>query len=139
MDFDEVEAFTVFVWNQADPLFRFNDAAFHKRCIGLDPLGEQARRREADVRKHLGPESHICVLCGKKIEKWNQNIAFPYLAENGSGLHLLNYLQFHRTCLPKWSGLPAAARMLREALADDRLRGTTLEQLREELENALRG
>lgn len=135
---DEVEGFTVFVWDETDPLFRFNDAAFHRRCLQLDPLGTAAQVREAEVRRYLGPGSHVCMFCGEPISDRGDNIAFLHMADEGNELAWLNYVQFHRGCLPKWPNLAKAAKVMREAMANGRLQGDAFRRLLRELEAAER-
>ncbi len=131
-----VEGFTVFVWNELDPLFGFNDAAFHRSCLERDPLGKLAIERQADVRRRLGPGSHQCVVCQKAITSWSDNVAFPYLAADENELSEFNYLQFHRGCLPRWPLVASAARLHQAAIGRGQLRGTTFGHLLHELENA---
>lgn len=130
---DEVEAFTTFVFNEADPLFRFNDVAFHKRCLEVDPLGTQAQARADEAHRRLGPGSHRCAVCQKEIESWRDNLSFPYLTDQPDNLASLNYLQFHRQCLQTWPGLARARASLRHGIDIGRLRGSVFTNLEAEL------
>lgn len=135
-DADDITAFTVFVWNEVDPLYRFNDAVFHKECLAADPFGATAQSRERQVRSQLGPGSHVCAVCSKQIQERSDNVAFLHMGDGE--LASLNFLQFHRVCLRKWSDLGKAAKLVRDAMATGGLKGGAYDHLMLELEEALR-
>jgi hypothetical protein len=136
-DGEEVVAFTVFVWNTADPLSRFNDSVFHATCLSNEPLGAAALARQLETIERLGPASHRCAVCGEKIVRWDDNITIPYLSAAADDLKEFDYLQFHRACLARWDGLTLALDRITRRKADGTIAGDRVERLLGELRQAL--
>lgn len=128
--------FPPFVLNELDPLHRFSDGAFHERCFVTEPGSEDALHRLSDLRTATGPEHRRCAVCGEFITRPDDYISFGFLSEDPA-VSSLNYLQFHRTHLPRWEGLGAAHETLGQLEKSRAWRGTGLSWLVEQLERAL--
>lgn len=57
----DIVSFPAFVSNQRDPVWFFNDAAFHRECFVRHPLAQKAQTRLEELQMHLGP-GHRSVL-----------------------------------------------------------------------------
>jgi len=98
--------FSAFVSNEMDPLWKFNDAACHTRCLQQDPLGEKAKSRHSELLRQNMPERRICVVCGKKVQQPDDYFTFGYLVDDPlHPLYPYNYAHLHRSCISKWERL----------------------------------
>src|ERR1044071_7143591 len=64
---DQAILFPVFVANELDPLWLFNDIAVHEKCIDQHPLGRSALDRLSRYEKAMRLRTRRCAVCGEVI------------------------------------------------------------------------
>ncbi len=130
----EVVTFSPFVSNELDPLWVFNDGAFHAGCFYEHPLAEEAQARYNEVRERHGPGNRFCVVCKREIRDPDDYFAVGHLVEDVfHPLYSYNYTQTHRSCLPKWAELPYVYELLEDLKQSGSWRGKSLDELLAEL------
>lgn len=101
-----VVAFPPFVANIHDPLWYFNDAAFHATCFAEHRLAQECLQRYTEVVGHAGPDHRVCVVCRQKITEPDDFFTLGQVAiDDSDPLYPYNYLTFHRTHLAEWEPL----------------------------------
>lgn len=97
----EIAAMTAFIANQADELYIFNDAAFHRACLESHPLREKALKRYEDVRAFSRAE-RICAHCAAPIDP-DHLLAIGHLTDDASDpLFEFNYTVLDERHLLEW-------------------------------------
>ncbi|MFL6286025.1 MAG: hypothetical protein ACJ74Q_23020 [Pyrinomonadaceae bacterium] len=133
----EIVAFSPFVSNELDPLWVFNDCAFHTECFNEHPLAEEAQARYKEVRERHGPGNRFCVVCKKEIFDPDNYFAVGHLVEDVfHPLYRYNYMQAHRSCLPKWAELSYFYELLEDLRQSGNWLGKNLDEFLAELRNA---
>lgn len=133
-DGDEVVSFSPFVSNQLDPLWKFSDAAFHATCFRQEPLAEKARQRHDELRNYTGPGKRRCIICGKEITNPDHYFSMGHLMEDAEHpLSRYNYVQAHRSCLPRWSERSHVVKLIEDLKKSGAWRGPALDSLLSEL------
>jgi len=96
-------SFSPFVANRRDALYRFSDAAFHRRCFDQEPLAEEALRRSEEVRARGGPGHRRCMVCGGEIRAPDDHFALGFLTDDEANpVFEFNYLHLHRSHFDRW-------------------------------------
>jgi hypothetical protein len=96
--------FQHFVPNELDPIFFFSDDSFHKECFDQHPLAEKVVARYKEFKERLA--DHTCPVCSEQITHPDDAFFLTHFTEDETHpIHRYNYLQFHRSCLSKWSEL----------------------------------
>ena len=130
----EIVAFSPFVSNELDPLWVFNDGAFHAECFYEHPLAEETLARYKEIREHHGPGNRFCVVCKREILDPDNYFAVGYLADDVfQPLYRYNYTQAHRSCLPRWAELPYFYELLEDLRQSGTWLGKSLNELLAEL------
>lgn len=104
---DKYTSFSVFVNNEKDPLYFFNDAAFHTKCIKKHKLGNSALKRQDELWKLSDPQIRQCFVCKKNIDVPDEYFSFGFLPSE-EFYEMLPYRKCHRSCLKNWQGLEDA-------------------------------
>jgi hypothetical protein len=104
---DKCLSFSAFVNNEKDPLYFFNDAAFHTKCVKNHKLGDSALRRQSESSKLSNPKSRKCFVCKKSIDNPDDFFAFGFLPSE-EFYEILPYKMCHQSCLKSWEGLQEA-------------------------------
>jgi predicted nucleic acid-binding Zn ribbon protein len=134
----QIIAFASFVANELDPLWIFNDGAFHSECFYKHPLAEKAQARQKEVLEQLGPGNRFCVVCKRKIIDHDDYFTLGHLTEDERHpLYRYNYVQAHRSHLSKWSELPYVYELIVDLERSSTWRGNTLNRLLIELRESL--
>lgn len=134
----KVVAFSPFVDNELDPLWMFNDGAFHAGCFYEHPLAEEAQRRYQEIRKRHGPDNRFCVVCKREIRDPDDYFAVGHLVENVlHPLYRYNYIQAHRSCLPRWDELSHVYELLKDLKQSGAWQGQSLDELLAELRDII--
>ncbi len=107
---DEAMLFPVFVPNELDPLWVFNDVAAHSRCVLAHPLGRQATERLKKYEDAMRAKSRRCAFCGEVVVKPDDYLMIFQL-DDDDPLHDLSLTELHRSHLSLW---PHASRLLNE-------------------------
>ena len=130
-DNEEIGAFSAFIANRLDPLYLFNDAAFHRACFDRHPLA--ARATAIDKRLNENSKNRVCSVCHNQITSPDDYFVTGYLSEVGP-LAEFNYLQMHESCLTNWPGCKRFEQALDTAVAHARLENEyTVRYLKEAL------
>jgi hypothetical protein len=103
---DEVVAFSVLVANTNDPLWRFNDAAMHRKCFDHHPDSALATRRWEEARERMGPGHRPCAACGSEVLDPDDHFSLGHLTDDPSSpLFPYNYTHLHRSHIVEWPDL----------------------------------
>lgn len=101
---DETVSFPPFVANRNDPIYRFSDGAFHRRCFVVDPLARAAAQRCDDVRRRGGGPGSRCGACGKSIADPDDYFGTGFLTDDAaSPVYEFNYLHLHLSHFLEWA------------------------------------
>ncbi|RMG10242.1 MAG: hypothetical protein D6731_17840 [Planctomycetota bacterium] len=99
----EFKAFSPFISNPRDPLYFFNDGAFHASCFTSQDLAAEAQQRWEEGQSKTGPGNRFCVLCKAEVTRPEDYLCLGHLTSDPSNpLHRENYAQFHRECFRTW-------------------------------------
>jgi hypothetical protein len=129
--------FPPFVANEADPIWKFSDAAMHEECFRGDPLAAAAESRYRELRERGDPAKSRCHVCGNRITNPGGFFPFGYLTGDVSHrLYRLNYAVFHRSCLPRWSELASMRELATAQLKSGLWKGRGMRGLVEALADA---
>lgn len=128
-DGDEVVAFSPFVANERDPLFRYSDGAFHAACFWREADAKSAMERWEEVRERNAPERRICAVCGQRITDPDDYLGFGFVAESTEPVSLFNHLHLHRSHLSAWADLDRAAELLQQFQSAGKWAGQGLDWL----------
>lgn len=124
---EELVSFAPFVANRRDPLFRFSDAAFHRRCFEGEPLAEAALRRSEEVARRGAPRHRPCVVCGEEISVPDDHFGVGFLTEDTtSPVFEFNYLHLHRSHFARWERAAEFRRRIEIFQASDDWEGPTV-------------
>jgi len=127
---DEIFGFPAFVFNEADPLHRFNDAGVHANCLQKHPLESDLTARVLGFLECNKPEARVCVVCDGLVEDYREHFAFPHLTDDSAQpIKLFNYNHFHRHCIPHWSSLQNFQMLLEDFKRIGNWKGDLLERL----------
>lgn len=100
---EDAVSFAPFVANRRDRLYRFSDAAFHRRCFDQDPLAQEALQRSEEVRKRGGPGHRRCVVCGEEILSPEEHFGTGFLTgDEANPVFEFNHLHLHRSHFDRW-------------------------------------
>jgi hypothetical protein len=133
-----VVSFWIFITNQADPLFIFNDASFHDACFNQHPLAARARARYAEWHAHNPPGPKVCVVCETPIRTPDEFFTWGYLTDIPTHpLRRWNYAKFHSACLPQWPYLRNVSTYLHEEHHTGRWTGSGVVSLLADIREAL--
>ena len=100
---EDIVLFPPFIANMLDPLYIFNDAGVHMRCLEKHPLGQQALLyRDKDISA-TRPENRICSIGKNKIENPDDYIFLGLLtSDENHPLYKFNFTTIDRRNLNKW-------------------------------------
>lgn len=131
-------AFPPFVGNELDPLWIFNDGAFHAACFESHPLAEKALARSEEAISNGQPDKRICVVCGRRIDNPDDYLGVGHLVDDvRDPLFRYNYTQAHRSCLPQWSDLREFYELLEALKRSGDWRGPSLDRILRDLRSFL--
>jgi hypothetical protein len=100
---EEVFVFPAFVPNTKDPLYQFNDSAFHIECLKRHPLGDEAIRLANQFIVRTRPANRICKAGGNVIQKPDDYIFFDLLtSDQHEDLYEFNFTTLDKGNLGKW-------------------------------------
>jgi hypothetical protein len=126
-----------FVANEADPLFKFSDGAFHEECFRLDPLSSKVGRRLDEMSERSNPSSRRCLVCSKVINDPDDFFSLGHLTDDPEDpLRQFNFAQFHRSCLPIWSNLTVVRNFAEKQVESGAWKGSAIQKLVDILRNA---
>lgn len=130
---DEIVAFPAIVTNKRDRLYQLNDSAFHYDCFEHYDLAKEAKelfnfwKKKTKVRE--------CHVCKKQITDPDDYYSFPFLGWNLDLLSEINYSQFHKSCLSKWSKIEQVIQhieeMIKRGVWDEDFHSKLLRELQE--------
>jgi len=129
---DRVALFRPFVSNECDPLWMFNDRAFHSSCVDEHPFGAKARARQKEVIELGAPSARPCAVCNRIITSPDEFLPLGFFSEAGP-LSRYNYLRFHRSCLPRWQDLTRFLNLFRAEVASGGMKGQAIVALLKDL------
>jgi len=135
-DAETAVGFPAFVYNDADPLLVFNDAAMHSSCVERDPKRQVLEIVLAEFRAKTGLGNRKCVVCRKEITDPDDYLLLPRLVDDKSdSLHQYNYTHLHKTHVRDWNDFEQVVALLRD-LAGCKWKGPFLNLLITQLEEA---
>ena len=133
LEVEQSVMFPPFVANEADPLWRFSDGAFHADCFYRESLALAAERRLAEVRE--ASARRACYVCGEQITEPDDYVPFGNLTDDQNHpLHRFNYACFHRLCLRQWEERATAYKLALDELRSGAWKGRGMRYLVEVLE-----
>lgn len=101
---EQVWLFPAFVPNAKDPLYPFNDAAFHLSCLKEHVLGNKALELADQFILKTRPENRICSVGGNGIQKPEDYLFIGLLTSNNKEeLYACNFTTLDRNNLEKWT------------------------------------
>lgn len=131
---DDVMAFSAFVPNTKDPLWRFSDAAMHRRCFEADPDARRASTRWEQTLEQTGPGHRECAVCGSEVLEPEDHFTLGHLTDDPSSpLFVYNYTHLHRSHLPGWADLKEVLALVEELSESETWGGGALRPVVEEL------
>jgi hypothetical protein len=129
--------FPPFVANEADPLLKFSDGAFHRECFLSDPLSGRAESRLAEIKERSNRADWVCPVCGKLINDPDDFFSLDHLTDDRlNPLHPLNYVKLHKSCLPRWLELKSTRILAEKQLESGAWAGGAMEKLVDDLRKA---
>jgi hypothetical protein len=135
---DDLVGVPAFCGNEADRLFVFNDAAFHKRCFEQHPDSHEIMRRVDEQFRRAGPGKHQCFICKETILTPDNYVHLHFLVEAAQHpLFQFNYAQFHKSCLANWSGTSRLIDLIEDLDRSGTWRGNMLKFLSNQLRSTL--
>lgn len=133
-----LSGFPPFVSNELDPLSVFNDAAFHTECLNNHPFAGKARKRCEELLQRHAPANRICVVCNNLITLPDDYFLTGHLTDDAATpLYHYNYTQAHISCLPNWTELQQAHKLLSDLAMSGSWRGDGLKAVLTKLQHAL--
>ncbi|MCC5785141.1 MAG: hypothetical protein JJU33_00415 [Phycisphaerales bacterium] len=133
---DDIVGFSPFVMNEADELFLFNDAAFHRACFETHPLSDQAAELYDFIQETYAHRNMVCMISGRQITDPDDFFTTGYLIRNPTHpLHRWNCFICCRSLLSEWMELDEVCRGVRDALASGAIRGNGYQTLLQDLES----
>jgi hypothetical protein len=136
----DIIAFSAFLGNELDPLWLFNDAAFHRECFNNHPLAKVAETRWQEIRERMGPGpgNRGCVVCKERVTDPDDYFAIGHLiADPSHPLYRFNYTLAHISHLKQWEDLPLLCELLTKLKESPGWRGKSLDYLLADLQKAL--
>lgn len=116
---DDVVALPAFSYGKADPLWVFNDAGLHNRCLAADPRRSLVEEVVEELHARAGPGHRICVVCEEEVAHYAEHVMIPRLAHDEKHpLHRYRYTHLHRACVRQWGDVDHALDLLRKADQD---------------------
>ena len=129
-------AFPPFVGNELNPLWFFNDAAFHADCFETHPLAAKALARSEEAISESRPEKRVCFICGRRIDNMADYFGIPHLVDDARHpLFRYNYTQAHLSCLRDWPDRSHLHELLEDLNRSGEWRGRTLDYILRDLES----
>lgn len=114
------DGFPAFVYSNRDPLFRFNDAAYHVDCLEKSEFKQQLDERMALRESVLGVENRQCLVCEKSLINSEDVFFLGYIAfDKNDPLFLYNYTVSHISCLPNWTDLRKLEQLVSDMRVED--------------------
>lgn len=102
-DLDSFFSFPPFIQNTKDPLYEFNDSAFHLNCLSKHPFGKKAIELAKQYFYSIKPENRKCIVDEKIIENFHDYIFMDVLASSeNEKLYQFNFITLNRNNLCKW-------------------------------------
>jgi hypothetical protein len=99
---DQIDAFPSIVQNELDPLYHFNDEAFHQACLMNSPDWE--RINIAFKQFLLLANLRKCTVCGNSITNPGECVNLGLLTTNKDDLLFrYNFLSFHKEHFSQWA------------------------------------
>lgn len=130
-----IQSLPPFVWNEADPLYAFSDAAFHEDCLQRDPASAQVHAAVSEILGRTGPGRRTCAVCSVEVDDPDDYLLLPRLTgDKRHAAHRFNYIHLHKSHVARWEEYETAMTALRSL--SSLWRGEALQHLLEELETA---
>lgn len=131
---ESIVGFPAFIWNEADPLWEFNDAAVHNACLEHHPLRRQVEEAVAELGRKTGPGRRKCAVCGQEVMDPNDYLMVPRLSGERSALaHRFNYIHLHRSHVRQWNELQALLDVLEDLERSGTWKGNALRRFHDDL------
>ena len=97
--------FPAFVINILDPLYYFNDNAFHEKCLSENPLSQVAKSFSISCIERNKPANRICLIRGNLITDFRDHVSLGLFSTNKSNeLYPFNYSHIDKRNIPDWKG-----------------------------------
>jgi hypothetical protein len=134
----EKVAFSTFVANEADPLWKFSDGVFHVECFNRDSLADSAEKRWREFSEHRISSLRRCHVCGQPIENPDDYFALGHLTNDSSHpLYRLNFAVFHRSHLAHWPELASIYQLASAQVKSGAWKGRGMQWIVDTLKNAM--
>lgn len=131
-DTDNLSVFQPFVANTNDPLYFFNDRAFHQECITSHPLYmELMQRYRAMGKKCIDMRQRPCDVCHKilTVEEFVKDDIFtlPYISYGNPDFERFDYLYVHSHCIPNYESIQELQNALQQIKDEGWWGGNTID------------
>lgn len=134
---DRTISFPAFCWNEADPLWRFNDATAHFDCFSAHPLAVATTAAVNELEWKSGPERRKCAVCRSEIVEPDDWLQLPrFGSDSADPLSRFNLLHLHRTHIRRWPELGELLVLLRARQQSGTWVGPAIVSLIRDLEGA---
>ncbi|GAA3931121.1 hypothetical protein GO495_15505 [Chitinophaga oryziterrae] len=109
---ENILAIPAAIANKADPLYKFNDQAFHLECLKKQPEYKELELMLSLLNKHKS--SKICFVCNLPITKPDDYIGLGLLtSDNSNPMFKYNFLEFHKQHFYEWEERKVLAEYLK--------------------------
>jgi hypothetical protein len=108
---DEAMLFPVFVANELDSAWAFDDIAAHSKCVFEHPLGRHATKLLNEYEDAMQSRTRRCEVCGEVIVNPDDYLMIVRLGDVDDPLHGLSFTELHTSHLSRW---PYASSVLTE-------------------------
>lgn len=133
---DPVVGFPPLVSNELDPLYLFNDAAFHQECFYQHPLSSKVQWLCLQYETRCGPGKRKCAVCGEEVTNPDEYEGLGYFTDDPEHpLYRFNFLHMHRACIRNWEDAAYLCQLLRSLIDSGQMKGRGIDYLLEVLES----
>lgn len=127
---DKFVSLPAFVFNDCDPLFFFNDSAFHENCFWTHESSKNVTERVERLFKEISSKNRVCIVCKNQIIQPDDYLFLGFITDNTEDdISKYGYTKLHLSCLPKWKDLNNFKKLLAQSISDKAVEGSFYETI----------